>query len=69
MGREQEMPDAKAILFKRLYGLKFDNFEKRLSLLRRKYDRLLQKGGKSPNNGRGQVVYCPEILTEVLDNL
>jgi hypothetical protein len=40
--------DAKAVLFKRLYGVKPDTFRKMLSILQKAYDRLHQKGGKPP---------------------
>jgi hypothetical protein len=48
MGREKKAADAKAVLFKRLYGVKPVTFEKMLSILQREYDALHQKGGKPP---------------------
>jgi hypothetical protein len=48
MGREQEAADARAVLFKRLYGVKPATFEKMRSILQREYDALHQKGGKPP---------------------
>jgi hypothetical protein len=38
--------DAEAVLFKRLYGVKPDTFEKMLSILQKEYDALHRKGGK-----------------------
>jgi hypothetical protein len=37
--------DARAILFKRLYGVKSATFEKKLSILQKEYNALHQKGG------------------------
>jgi hypothetical protein len=48
MGKEKKAPDAKAELFKRLYGVKPDTFMKMLSILQKKYKALHQKGGKPP---------------------
>jgi hypothetical protein len=48
MGKEKEATDAKAVLFKRLYGVKPGTFEKMLSILQKEYDALHQKGGKPP---------------------
>jgi hypothetical protein len=45
---EKEAADAKAVLFKRLYGVKPDTFEKMLAILQKEYDTLHQKGGKPP---------------------
>ena len=48
MGRRKKASDAKAVLFKRLYGVKPDTFKKMLSILQGKYDALHQNGGKPP---------------------
>ena len=48
MGRRKKAADAKAVLFKRLYGVKPDTFEKMLSILQGEYDALHQYGGKPP---------------------
>jgi hypothetical protein len=40
--------DAKAVLFKRLYGVKPNTFDKMLSILQKEYDALHEKGGKPP---------------------
>ncbi|MHB9291111.1 hypothetical protein Holit_00183 [Hollandina sp. SP2] len=48
MEKEQDTADAKAVLFKRLYGVKPDAFEKMLSILQKEYNALYQKGGKPP---------------------
>jgi hypothetical protein len=48
MRKKKETTDAKAVRFKRLYGVKPDTFKKMLSILQRKYDVLHQKGGKPP---------------------
>ena len=46
--RGEKAGDAKAVLFKRLYGVKPDTFEKMRSILQKAYDALHQKGGKPP---------------------
>ncbi|MDR0721610.1 MAG: hypothetical protein LBF75_02285 [Treponema sp.] len=46
MEKEKELADAKAVLFKRLYGVKPSTFENMLSILQREYDALHKKGGK-----------------------
>jgi hypothetical protein len=46
-GREKTA-DAKAVLFKRLYGVKPDAFKKMRPILQRKYDALHRNGGKPP---------------------
>ena len=48
MGRRKKAADAKSVLFKRLYGVKPDTFEKMLSILQGEYDALHQNGGKPP---------------------
>ncbi|MDR0742989.1 MAG: transposase family protein [Tannerella sp.] len=46
MEKKKELADAKAVLFKRLYGVKPRTFENMLSILQREYDALHKKGGK-----------------------
>jgi hypothetical protein len=48
MGKGKKAEDAKAVLFKRRYGVKPAVFEKMASILRREYAALHQKGGKPP---------------------
>ena len=48
MGRRKKAADTKSVLFKRLYGVKPDTFEKMLSILQGEYDALHQNGGKPP---------------------
>jgi hypothetical protein len=48
MGRDTKAQDAKKILFKRLYGVKPDTFEKMRSILQREYEALHLNGGKPP---------------------
>jgi hypothetical protein len=48
MEKKKEAEDAKATLFKRLYGVKPAAFEKILSILQKEYNALHQKGGKPP---------------------
>ncbi|MDR2050118.1 MAG: transposase family protein, partial [Treponema sp.] len=48
MGREKKVEEDKAVLFKRLYGVKPDTFHKMVSILQGEYDALHQKGGKPP---------------------
>ncbi|GHV00680.1 hypothetical protein FACS189483_10850 [Spirochaetia bacterium] len=48
MGRGTKTQDAKAVLFKRLYGVKPDTFQKMLSILQKEFDALHKKGGKPP---------------------
>jgi hypothetical protein len=48
MRKRKKAIDAKTVVFKRLYGVKFVTFEKMLSILQKKYDALHQKGGKPP---------------------
>jgi hypothetical protein len=47
MGKKKKA-DAKAVLFKRLYGVKPATFKKMLSVLQKEYDILHEKGGKPP---------------------
>jgi hypothetical protein len=48
MEKEKEAEDAKAVLLKRLYGVKPGTFHKMQSILQKEYDALHQKGGKPP---------------------
>jgi hypothetical protein len=48
MGSGKKAVDAKSVLFKRLYGVKPDTFEKMRSILQKEYDVLHHKGGKPP---------------------
>ena len=48
MEKEKKTTEAEAALFKRLYGVKPDTFEKMLSILQREYDILHRNGGKPP---------------------
>jgi hypothetical protein len=48
MGRAKKASNAKAVLFKRLYGVKPDTFHKMLSILQKEYDTLHKKGGRPP---------------------
>jgi hypothetical protein len=48
MRRVKKAGEAKAALFKQLYGVKPNTFHKMLSILQREYDALHQKGGKPP---------------------
>jgi hypothetical protein len=48
MGNGKQATDAKADLFKRLYGVKPATFDKMLSILWNAFDRLHKDGGKPP---------------------
>ena len=48
MGREKKAQDAKEALFKRLYGVKPDTFDKMVSILQKEFDALHTSGGKHP---------------------
>jgi hypothetical protein len=48
MRKGKKAANAKAVLFKRLYGVKLVTFEKMLLILQKEYDTLHQKGGKPP---------------------
>ncbi|GHU30446.1 hypothetical protein FACS1894172_03750 [Spirochaetia bacterium] len=48
MGRGKQASDAKAVVFKRLYGVKPDTFDKMMSILQKEYALLHKKGGKPP---------------------
>ncbi|MDR0786074.1 MAG: transposase family protein [Treponema sp.] len=48
MGQGKKAADAKAVLFKRLYGVKPDTFEEMRSILQKEFDALHKNGGKPP---------------------
>jgi hypothetical protein len=48
MKKGKKAADAKAALFKRLYGVKPGTYKKMLSILQKEYDALHRKGGKPP---------------------
>ena len=48
MGRGKKAQDAKAVLFKRLYGVKPGTFQKMRSILQKEFDALHKNGGKPP---------------------
>jgi hypothetical protein len=48
MGTRKQEADAKAVLFKRLYGVKPGTFHKMLSILQKEFDVLHKNGGKPP---------------------
>jgi predicted DNA-binding protein YlxM (UPF0122 family) len=48
MKKGKKAGDAKVVVFKRLYGVKPDTFEKTLPILQKQYNALHQKGGKPP---------------------
>ncbi|MDR2741720.1 MAG: transposase family protein [Treponema sp.] len=48
MGRGKKAADAKAVLFKRLHGVKPDTFHRMLSILHKEFDALHKNGGKPP---------------------
>jgi hypothetical protein len=48
MRKRNKASDAKAVVFKRLYGVKPGTFEKMRLILQKKYDTLHQNGGKPP---------------------
>jgi hypothetical protein len=48
MRKGKKATDAKAVLFKRLYGVKPATFKKMRSILQKEYDVLHEKGGKPP---------------------
>ncbi|MDR0760551.1 MAG: hypothetical protein LBF74_10660 [Treponema sp.] len=49
MEKKKEAEDAKAALFKWLYGVKPQTFEKMLSILQREYNALHRKGANRQN--------------------
>ena len=48
MRREKRAADAQAVLFKRLYGVKPDTFEKMKATLQKAFNALHKQGGKPP---------------------
>jgi hypothetical protein len=48
MGRGKKEQDNKAVLFKRLYGVKPDTFSKMLFILQKEFNALHKNGGKPP---------------------
>jgi hypothetical protein len=48
MGTRKQEADAKAVLFKPLYGVKPDTFDKMVSILQKEFDVLHKNGGKPP---------------------
>jgi hypothetical protein len=48
MGTRKQEADAKAVLFKRLYGVKPDTFHKMVSILQKEFVALHKNGGKPP---------------------
>jgi predicted DNA-binding protein YlxM (UPF0122 family) len=48
MRKGKQAPDAKAVLFKRLYGVKPDTFEKMKTILQKEFGVLYRQGGKPP---------------------
>ncbi|MDR1986863.1 MAG: transposase family protein [Treponema sp.] len=48
MGKENKAANAKAVLFKRLYGVKPGTFHTMLSMLQKEFDALHKNGGKPP---------------------
>jgi hypothetical protein len=48
MGTRKKEVDTKAVLFKRLYGVKSDTFDKMLLILQKEFDALHKNGGKPP---------------------
>jgi hypothetical protein len=49
MEKEKEAADAKAVVFKRLYGIKPDTFEKTLSILQKNTMRCAKKAENHQN--------------------
>ncbi|GHV52979.1 hypothetical protein AGMMS49579_11010 [Spirochaetia bacterium] len=49
MGRGKGKPDAKSVLFKRLYGVTPETFERMKVILQKEFDKLHRQGGKPPN--------------------
>ena len=48
MGRGKKKKDSKDIVFKRLYGVKPDTFDKMAGILQKEYDKLHEQGGSTP---------------------
>jgi hypothetical protein len=49
MGRETRVIDTQAEVFKRLYGVQPDTFEKMKKILQKAFDAMHRKGGKPPS--------------------
>ncbi|GHV83549.1 hypothetical protein AGMMS50212_08890 [Spirochaetia bacterium] len=49
MGQGKRKPDAKSVLFKRLYGVTPETFERMKVILQKEFDKLYRQGGKPPN--------------------
>jgi hypothetical protein len=49
MGTRKQEADAKAVLFKRLYGVKPDTFDKMVSILQKEFVALHKNGASLPN--------------------
>ncbi|GHV09539.1 hypothetical protein FACS189485_22250 [Spirochaetia bacterium] len=49
MGRGKGKPDAKSVLFKRLYGVTPETFERMEAILQKGFDKLHLQGGKPPS--------------------
>jgi hypothetical protein len=48
MGRGKKEPGAKSVLFKRLYGVTPETFERMEAILQKEFDRLHRQGGNPP---------------------
>jgi hypothetical protein len=48
MGRGKKASDAKSVLFKRLYGVTPETFERMKAILQKEFDKLHRQGGKPP---------------------
>jgi nicotinic acid phosphoribosyltransferase len=48
MEKREKAGDTKAVLFKRLYGVKPDTFEKMKAILQKAFNELHKQGGKPP---------------------
>ena len=61
-------PNSPEAVFKRLYGVKPDTFEKMKGILQKEYNKLHETGGTPKTSGTGQVNGDPEILQGIQDN-
>jgi hypothetical protein len=57
MGRGKKAVDAKAVLFKRLYGIKPGTFQKMLLILKKEFGALHKNGGKPPKLAPEEKLY------------
>ena len=48
MGRRKKVQDSKSIVFKRLFGVQPETFDKMTGILQKEYDKLHKKGGSPP---------------------